>query len=90
MNNNKIFCDNFSILPKPPAGDFTYPFSFLLSEEIPSSFKGRHGSVRYACAAFIDRLWKDGKVVTEDFVVVHQLDCNHLVHAMDIIILATL
>lgn len=65
-----------------PPGDYTYPFSFLLSEEIPSSFKGRHGSVRYSCTAFIDRLWKDGEAVSEDFFVLHQLDCNHLVHAM--------
>merc|ERR1711872_358443 len=38
-----------------PAGYHAFPFSFLLPTNIPCSFEGRYGDVRYVVEAKLDR-----------------------------------
>jgi hypothetical protein len=57
-------------------GHYSYPFNFVLPPNLPSSFEGAHGKVRYAVKAVVDRAWKlDYKVITL-FTVVSVLDLN--------------
>ncbi|KAH7704976.1 Protein ARRD-11, partial [Aphelenchoides avenae] len=42
---------------KIPAGHRVFPFSFTLPTNIPPSFEGNHGFIRYYCKATIDRPW---------------------------------
>ncbi|KAJ8302419.1 hypothetical protein KUTeg_018815 [Tegillarca granosa] len=41
-----------------PEGAHMYPFSFTLNPNLPSSFEGSRGYIRYTCKATIDRPWK--------------------------------
>ena len=65
-----------------PVGNYTYPFNFPLSTDIPSSYEGRRGYVRYTCKAILDRPWKFDESIKEPSTVVRQLDCNKLINAL--------
>lgn len=66
-----------------PEGSFTYPFNFPLQAELPSSYEGRRGYVRYFCKATIDRPWKFDESTKEPFTVVHHFDCNQISNALN-------
>jgi hypothetical protein len=57
-------------------GHYSYPFNFVLPPNLPSSFKGAHGKVRYAVKAVVDRAWKLDHKVISLFTVVSVLDLN--------------
>jgi len=59
-----------------PEGNYTYPFNFPLNADIPSSYEGRRGYVRYTCKAILDRPWKFDESIKEPFTVIRHLDCN--------------
>lgn len=59
-----------------PAGNHAYPFSLQLSGNLPSSFEGSRGHVRYFCKCTIDRPWKFDSHVKRAFTVIHHLDLN--------------
>ena len=59
-----------------PAGRQIYPFEFTLPEELPSSFEGAHGYVRYFCKVTVERPWKFDQNVKKAFSVLSQLDLN--------------
>ncbi|RUS82645.1 hypothetical protein EGW08_009598 [Elysia chlorotica] len=59
-----------------PAGLHSYPFSLNLSQNLPSSFEGRRGYVRYFCKATINRPWKFDEHTKRAFTVIHHLDLN--------------
>ncbi|XP_041375090.1 arrestin domain-containing protein 17-like [Gigantopelta aegis] len=63
------------------AGYHTYPFSLMLSPNLPSSFEGRRGYVRYFCKASINRPWKFDEHTKRAFTVIHHLDLNFLPEA---------
>ena len=66
-----------------PVGNYTYPFNFPLNADIPSSYEGRRGYVRYTCKAILDRPWKFNESIKEPFTVVRHLDCNQLISALN-------
>jgi hypothetical protein len=67
---------------KHPEGDFSYPFSIDLDEDIPSSYEGTRGYVRYTCKASVERPWKFDENVIEPFTVIQHYDCNNIRHAL--------
>ena len=59
-----------------PAGTHTYHFEMSLGEDLPSSFEGEHGYVRYCCKVTIDKPWKFDHDVKSAFTVLSRLDLN--------------
>ncbi|WAR01022.1 ARRD3-like protein [Mya arenaria] len=58
------------------AGHHTYPFSFLLPPNLPSSYESHIGNVRYSLKAKIDKPWKFDHKTQKMFTVVSMLDLN--------------
>lgn len=61
-----------------PAGTHIYPFSVNLIPNLPSSFEGSYGYVRYTVKTTIDRPWKFNQDSKAAFTVVSHLDLNKL------------
>ena len=59
-----------------PAGRHEYPFSLALRPDLPSSFEGEYGYVRYHCKATIDKPWKFDHDTKYAFTVISHLDLN--------------
>ncbi|XP_059147748.1 arrestin domain-containing protein 17-like [Physella acuta] len=59
-----------------PAGIHSYQFVLPLSSNLPSSFEGKKGYVRYFCKATINRPWKFDEHIKRAFTVIHHLDLN--------------
>ncbi|XP_061172552.1 arrestin domain-containing protein 17-like [Saccostrea echinata] len=59
-----------------PAGKHVFPFSFVLPPELPSSFEGEHGYVRYKVEGIIDRPWAFDEHTVQPFTVLATLDLN--------------
>ena len=57
FRNHEEYVDNKILVHHGylPAGQHVFPFSFLLPPNLPSSFEGQHGHVRYFIEAKIDR-----------------------------------
>ncbi|MBN3325835.1 MK14A kinase, partial [Atractosteus spatula] len=61
------------------SGTQVYPFTFQIPhEDLPSSVKGCHGSVRYWLEAKLHRPWHLSKTVKMDLAVVKHIDVNSL------------
>lgn len=61
---------------KLPVGRHTFPFSFTLPPNLPSSFEGAHGYVRYSIKGIIDKPWKFDHTTKRAFTVICILDLN--------------
>ncbi|KAH7711156.1 Protein ARRD-7 [Aphelenchoides avenae] len=62
-----------------PAGHREFPFSFTLPTNIPPSFEGNYGFIRYYCKATIDRPWyKFNDHAITVFGVMPRFDLNTL------------
>ncbi|KAL4228037.1 hypothetical protein ACF0H5_013475 [Mactra antiquata] len=59
-----------------PAGNHTYPFSYTLPPNLPSSYESDIGHVRYQLKARIDKPWKFDHKTKKLFTVVSMLDLN--------------
>lgn len=61
--------------PTLSAGEHSFPFEFRLPEEnLPTTFEGKHGHVKYWLKAILDRPWKEDKTVVEAFTVIERVD----------------
>ncbi|XP_067664748.1 arrestin domain-containing protein 3-like [Haliotis asinina] len=58
------------------AGLHTYPFTYQLPEQIPSSFEAKYGNVRYFAKCIIDKPWKFDHETMKPFTVIYPLDLN--------------
>lgn len=59
------------------AGEYSFPFEFRIPEDnLPTTFEGKHGCVKYWLKAIIDRPWKEDKTVMEALNVVERIDVN--------------
>lgn len=58
------------------AGRHTYPFTYQLPQDIPSSFEGKYGYVRYFAKGIIDKPWKFDHETMKCFTVICPLDLN--------------
>ena len=73
-----------SFVDKDPvllAGEYTFDFECKLPQELPSSFEGRHGQVRYLARACIERNWKSNVVTKKAFTILNGLDLNFIPEA---------
>lgn len=59
-----------------PAGQYTYPFSFYLKGDLPSSFEGSYGYIRYMLRTVISKPGLD-HVRTSILTVNDVIDTNH-------------
>src|SRR6218665_1678783 len=65
--------------PLLPAGEHSFPFDCKLPLELPSSFEGQFGRVRYLAKAVIERAtWKSNVVCKRAFTVLSGLDLNFI------------
>lgn len=58
-------------------GFHTYRFSCLLPQNLPTSFEGQHGKIRYTCKVSLDRPWKFDLTYKVAFTVLKQQDLNY-------------
>lgn len=59
-----------------PAGAHTFPFTCALPPQLPSSFEGEYGHVRYTVKVTLDRPWKFDQDTKMAFTVISPLDLN--------------
>nr|XP_022329069.1 arrestin domain-containing protein 3-like [Crassostrea virginica] len=64
-----------------PPGQHHFPFSFMLPPNLPSSFEGGIGHVRYVVKGTIDRPWRFDDNCVRAFTVLNALDLNQLPEA---------
>nr|XP_022329045.1 arrestin domain-containing protein 17-like [Crassostrea virginica]XP_022329046.1 arrestin domain-containing protein 17-like [Crassostrea virginica]XP_022329047.1 arrestin domain-containing protein 17-like [Crassostrea virginica] len=64
-----------------PPGQHVYPFTFQLPPNIPSSFEGGEGFVRYSIKGTIDKPWKFDHDTKRLFTVASPLDLNEYPNA---------
>ncbi|XP_055679292.1 arrestin domain-containing protein 3-like isoform X2 [Lutzomyia longipalpis] len=58
------------------AGTHVYTVACALPPELPSSFEGNYGSIRYSVKVVVDRPWKFDHTFEEIFTVLKQYDLN--------------
>lgn len=63
-------------------GITTYSFACMLPLQLPSSFEGKNGNIRYSCKAVLDRPWKTDKEFRLSFTVIKTEDLNLLTSAI--------
>ena len=63
------------------SGEHSFPFSFLLPQELPSSFEGQSGSVRYYTKAVVDIPWGVDLECKKMFSIIGNVDLNRLGNA---------
>lgn len=59
-----------------PAGTTTYNFACLLPKDLPSSYEGKYGHIRYNAKAVLDRPLKSDKEFRVAFTVIKTEDLN--------------
>jgi len=78
--NNESYVNQEAVLFRGEilgVGDHLFPFSLFLPPNLPSSFEGEHGSVRYYVQAVIVRSWLWNHRTRQIFTVNSILDLNH-------------
>ncbi|XP_065342547.1 arrestin domain-containing protein 17-like isoform X1 [Cloeon dipterum] len=58
------------------AGEHLFPFSYVLPTNLPSSFEGEHGHIRYTVRAVLDRPWTFDHEAKAAFTIISTLDLN--------------
>lgn len=61
--------------------NYSYPFSFQLAKDLPSSYEAQIGRVRYTLKAHIDIPWAFDKYTKRTITVVSALDLNTIPEA---------
>lgn len=59
-----------------PPGEHLYPFTCVLPQNLPSSFEGEFGHIRYTIKVVLDRPWKFDQETKMAFTVITPLDLN--------------
>jgi hypothetical protein len=79
LNSNSIFIEkkqDLDLYLEP--GEYTYPFTFLLPDKIPSSFEHHYGKIRYTLKGTVDIPWSLNQHTVRSFSVYNDVDLNEL------------
>ncbi|ELT89216.1 hypothetical protein CAPTEDRAFT_219161 [Capitella teleta] len=60
------------------SGSHSYPFSVAVPLQVPSSLRGRYGSIDYVAIATLERLWQPNETVSKAMKITSVLDLNTL------------
>ena len=60
------------------AGEYIYPFEFVLPAHLPTSLEHEHGKIHYSVRGTIDMPWSIGKHTEKSFKVLKSLNLNEL------------
>ena len=60
-----------------PMGTHSFPFEYALGRDLPPTYGGRWGQVRYAAKAILHRPWKFDIVREKEIVVQSLVDLNN-------------
>lgn len=60
------------------AQEYSFPFSFILPTNLPTSFEHNHGRIRYTITGTIDIPWSTNKNSSRVFTVLNNLDLNEM------------
>lgn len=63
-----------------PGGQYDYNFSFLLPENLPSTYDGEYGYIVYTITAKANRPWKFDYVSDVVIIVQSPIDLNKFTH----------
>lgn len=63
-----------------PPGKYVYPFSFLLPDNLPSTYDSEYGYIRYKIEAVVNRPWKFDYECDIFIIVVSPIDLNKILH----------
>eukprot|EP00794_Sanderia_malayensis_P020080 gene20080-22050_t len=59
-----------------PSGRFSYPFVFVIPPNLPTSFVGAHGHIKYGLKANIERPWRFDHNIQQPLQVIETIDTN--------------
>ena len=79
--NNNHNNNNREITCKIPAGKKTFPFSFDLTEKLPSSYEGELGYIRYLVKSKIEKPDRNNAVVNSAITINELIDANNSMYA---------
>uniref|UniRef100_A0A2K6VB87 Arrestin C-terminal-like domain-containing protein n=1 Tax=Anopheles darlingi TaxID=43151 RepID=A0A2K6VB87_ANODA len=65
------------------AGTHCYRFQTVLPHNLPSSFEGAHGHIRYALLIVVDRPWMIDPTFKHEFKVQRQMNLNEIGNGID-------
>ena len=60
-----------------PEGEQRHPFEILLNEDVPSSFEGSRGYIRYTLKAVVEQEGTSGSETKTAITVLNEVDLNH-------------
>ena len=78
LNNNCIHL-GLALLEKKilEAGDYEFPFSIKLPDNLPSSFKSNCGSINYSLKAVLDLPWNLAKTIRKELTIYSNVDMKN-------------
>lgn len=80
-NNNQHHIEKINLKKgherEHPAGNHKYPVQFTLPANLPSSYIGLNGYIRYTVKVHVDVAWKFDSKFSQEFNVVAPIDLNH-------------
>lgn len=74
MNTNLVQAENDTL--ELPPGIHSYIFKCHLAEDLPTSFEGTNGCIKYIVKVTLERPWKFNETYTAGFTVLRMLDLN--------------
>ncbi|GAB6024030.1 hypothetical protein CHUAL_008752 [Chamberlinius hualienensis] len=71
------------------SGHHEFPFSMDLPQQLPTSFEGQFGYIRYCCIAIISRPWRVDAKCKAGFTVISKTDLNRIAESENLITRST-
>lgn len=66
-------------------GKYEYPFKFVLTSNIPSTYNGAHGHIRYFIRANVDIQKASGHEIERQFTVFSPINFNNMLNRIELV-----